>query len=64
MRRVMPRTAEFERRAFRQDASLAGAVRKGWLTPPRVAGDHPPPRKPIMIFRDLMEELRHDREEE
>ena len=60
----MPRTAEFEGRALRPDASLAEAVRKGWLTLPRVAGGHLPPRKPIMTFRDLMEELRHDREEE
>ncbi len=45
------------------DALLAEAVRKGWLTLPRLAGGDPPPRKPIMTFTDLMEELQHDRED-
>ncbi|HUI17459.1 MAG TPA: prevent-host-death protein [Alphaproteobacteria bacterium] len=45
------------------DALLAEAVRAGWLTPPAVAGGPPPPRKPIMRFRELMRELRHDRDD-
>ena len=45
------------------DALLADAVRDGWLTPPAFAGASPPPRKPIMSLRELMQELRHDREE-
>lgn len=45
------------------DALLAEAVRAGWLTPPVLAGDRPPPRKPIMAFRDLAKELQQDRED-
>ena len=45
------------------DALLAEAVREGWLTPPALAGGSPPPRKPIMAFRDLMKELQQDRED-
>lgn len=44
------------------DALLAEAVREGWLTPPALAGG-PPPRKPVAPFRDLMRELRQDRDE-
>jgi prevent-host-death family protein len=45
------------------DALLADAVREGWLTPAVLAAGGPPPRKPIMAFRDLMKELRHDRQD-
>jgi antitoxin (DNA-binding transcriptional repressor) of toxin-antitoxin stability system len=45
------------------DAMLAEAVREGWLTPAVLAGSGPPPRKPVMAFRDLMKELHQDREE-
>ena len=45
------------------DANLAEAVRKGWLRPAALSGGGPPPRKPVMAFRDLMEDLRGDREE-
>jgi antitoxin (DNA-binding transcriptional repressor) of toxin-antitoxin stability system len=45
------------------DALLAEAVREGWLTPPPLAGSGPPPRKPMMSFRELMKELQHDRED-
>jgi antitoxin (DNA-binding transcriptional repressor) of toxin-antitoxin stability system len=51
------------RSAILADALLAEAVREGWLTPAALAGSSPPPRKPIMAFRDLMNELRHDRED-
>ena len=43
------------------DAMLAQAVREGWLTPPALAGDGPPPRKPVMTFRQLMQDLERDR---
>ena len=43
------------------DAMLAEAVRRGWVTPPALGGGAAPPRKPVMAFRALMEELRHDR---
>jgi len=42
---------------------LADAVRQGWITPPALVSDTPPPRKPIMAFGDLMEELRRDRDD-
>ena len=44
------------------DALLAEAVREGWLAPPVLAGRGPPPRKPVMALRDLMQELLQDRE--
>jgi antitoxin (DNA-binding transcriptional repressor) of toxin-antitoxin stability system len=45
------------------DARLAEAVREGWLTPPTLVSREPPPRKPVMPFRDLMRELERDRED-
>jgi len=45
------------------DALLAEAVRAGWLTPAVLAGGSPPPRKPVVAFRDLMKELQQDRED-
>ena len=45
------------------DALLAEAVRQGWITPPVLAGAGPPPRKPVMLFRDLLRELERDRSE-
>ncbi len=45
------------------DALLAEAVRKGWITPPVVPTGGPPPRKPIMSFRDLLREIEQDRDE-
>jgi antitoxin (DNA-binding transcriptional repressor) of toxin-antitoxin stability system len=43
------------------DARLAEAVREGWLAPPLLAGSGPPPRKPVMTLRDLMQDLQRDR---
>jgi len=43
------------------DAMLADAVRQGWITPPTLVSDSPPPRKPVMSFQDLMSELTRDR---
>jgi antitoxin (DNA-binding transcriptional repressor) of toxin-antitoxin stability system len=50
------------RSPLRADAMLADAVREGWLTPGVRAGAGPPPRKPVAAFRDLMDELQHDRD--
>jgi len=50
------------RGAVLSDVLLAAAVREGWLTPPVRAGG-PPPRQPVMTFRDLMTGLRQDRED-
>jgi prevent-host-death family protein len=43
------------------DALLAEAVRQGWVTPPALASPTPPPRKPVMPFRELKRELDEDR---
>jgi antitoxin (DNA-binding transcriptional repressor) of toxin-antitoxin stability system len=43
------------------DAVLAEAVRKGWLTPPRLRDQGPPPRLPIAKTHELMSELADDR---
>ena len=43
------------------DALLSEAVRKGWITPPALAGSEPPPRNPITSFGKLLEELEQDR---
>jgi antitoxin (DNA-binding transcriptional repressor) of toxin-antitoxin stability system len=45
------------------DAMLADAMRRGWVTPPALVGAGPPPRKPIMAFRALTEELQRDRDD-
>ena len=42
-------------------ALLAEAVREGWLAPPMLAGSGPPPRKPVMTLRELMQDLQRDR---
>ncbi|MGH7845760.1 MAG: type II toxin-antitoxin system Phd/YefM family antitoxin [Candidatus Binatia bacterium] len=43
------------------DALLAEAVRQGWITPPTLRFSGPPPRKPVVSFRDLIRELEQDR---
>ena len=43
------------------DALLADAVRQGWVTPPALPPGSPPPRRPVMRFRELLRELEHDR---
>jgi antitoxin (DNA-binding transcriptional repressor) of toxin-antitoxin stability system len=45
------------------DAMLANAVRNGWLTPPRLREEGPPPRKPIAPTQTLLAELAEDRAE-
>ncbi len=51
------------RSPFLADALLAEAVREGWLTPPTLVSDQPPPRRPVMPLRDLMRDLSRDRED-
>lgn len=43
------------------DALLAEAVRQGWIRPPALPASGPPPRKPVMSFRDLLREMEEDR---
>ncbi len=43
------------------DAMLADAVRRGWITPPTLSDEAPPPRKPVVRFQELMSELERDR---
>jgi antitoxin (DNA-binding transcriptional repressor) of toxin-antitoxin stability system len=57
---VPPRTG---RSPLLADALLAEAVRQGWLTPPVLVDRAPPPRKPVMSFRQFMDDLRQDRED-
>src|ERR1051326_9436715 len=38
------------------DALLAEAVRRGWISPPALAADPPPPAKPVMTLGDIMGE--------
>lgn len=45
------------------DALLAEAVRQGRITPPALSSAGPPPRKPVMSFRELKGELDEDRSE-
>jgi antitoxin (DNA-binding transcriptional repressor) of toxin-antitoxin stability system len=51
------------RNPFLEDAVLAEMVSEGWLTPPVLAGTDPPPRKPVMTLRDLMQAMQQDRED-
>ena len=44
------------------DSLLAEAVREGWVLPPALVAGSPPPRKPVMAFRDVMSDIEHDRE--
>jgi hypothetical protein len=45
------------------DTLISNAVRQRWLTPPTLAGQDPPPRKPVMTFRQLMDDVQDDRED-
>jgi antitoxin (DNA-binding transcriptional repressor) of toxin-antitoxin stability system len=50
-------------RPLAPDASLADAVRRGWITPPSMAGPEPPPRIPVRGARlsALVRALESDR---
>jgi len=45
------------------DALLSEALRKGWLTPPLMVAEGPPPRLPVARLAALLAELERDREE-
>jgi antitoxin (DNA-binding transcriptional repressor) of toxin-antitoxin stability system len=45
------------------DASLARAVREGWVTPPVVGAGPPPATEPVATLRTLLAELRRDRDD-
>ena len=45
------------------DAWLAEAVRRGWITPPAFGSNAAMPRKPIMLFRELAQDMAADRED-
>jgi antitoxin (DNA-binding transcriptional repressor) of toxin-antitoxin stability system len=45
------------------DPFLSRGVREGWFTPAKNPRSGPPPRKPVMTFDELMEDLRRDRED-
>jgi hypothetical protein len=61
MARIVP--PHQERSSFLSDAMLAEAVRQGWITPPALTAADAPPRRPIMPFRELSDELQRDRED-
>ena len=50
------------RSLFLSDSLLAEAVREGWVMPPALVANSPPPRRPVMAFRDVINEIEHDRE--
>jgi prevent-host-death family protein len=52
---------EDRRSAFVADASLAEAMRKGWITAPAITAEAPPPRAPVAPLKDLLAELDEDR---
>ena len=43
------------------DATLAEAVRQGWVTPPVLVASGVPAHTPLATLRQLLEELEHDR---
>ena len=44
------------------DALLAEAVRKGWLSPPALPNQGSPPRLPVAPLREILRELQQDRD--
>ena len=51
------------RRGVPAVGKLEDAVREGLISPPLFPPGEPPPRKAIVPFQDLMDELQHDRED-
>lgn len=51
------------RAAQLRDAQLAEAVREGWLTPPLMVREDPPPSAPVAPLREILAELDEDRED-
>ena len=44
------------------DAMLADAVRQGWVVPPALPAEGAPPRAPVASLRELLRELKGDRD--
>lgn len=57
---VSPRAG---RSSLLSDARLAEAVRRGWVTPPAIVTQEVPPRAPVARLRELLGELRRDRDD-
>ena len=49
------------RAEFANDALLADAVRKGWVTPPTATSAEPPPRRPVAALAEILGGLGRDR---
>ena len=45
------------------DAQLAELVRKGWLAPPTVVSEEPPPSVPVAPLAQVLSELDSDRDD-
>lgn len=45
------------------DALLAEVVRRGWVAPPVLHSNVPPPRVPVTALAELLQELAQDRAE-
>jgi antitoxin (DNA-binding transcriptional repressor) of toxin-antitoxin stability system len=43
------------------DAQLSEAVREGYVSPPLMVCEGPPPRAPVAPLREILEELERDR---
>lgn len=56
---VPPRSGRSE---LIDDAMLADAVRKGWITPAALRAGTPPPRKPVGPTDEILRALREDRD--
>ena len=44
------------------DDLIAVGVREGWLTPATIGPGEPPPRRPVISFEALMDDLQRDRD--
>jgi len=51
------------RAATLADATLAGAVRRGWITPPTMRTGEPPPSLPVAPLEQLLRDLDENRED-
>ena len=45
------------------DAMLAEAVREGWVTPPTLVEERPPPRKPVASLAEILGDLGRARDD-
>lgn len=52
------------RSTFLGDALLADAMRSGWLTPPALPGEGPPPRVANASLDEILAELDRDRSDD